>query len=203
PALYLAELSRQAGLPDGVFQVLPTSTASNVSAILDDDRLRKFTFTGSTGVGQSLAAKAAAGTIRTSLELGGNAPLVVLEHADMDKAVNTAIDAKMRRARQVCIAANRTLLHESLAEEFTAAVTVRGGEVARGAGTDGEATAGRMVRAERRDKAAERGAKAAEQGAKVEIGGFKLAEESLAEHPELKTTGDLDAYGFWYAPTVL
>lgn len=202
-ALYLAELSRQAGLPDGVFQVLPTSTASNVSAILDDDRLRKFTFTGSTGVGQSLAAKAAAGTIRTSLELGGNAPLVVLEHADMDKAVNAAIDAKMRGAGQVCIAANRILVHESLAEEFTAAVTKRIGEFVLGAGTDSEATAGPMVSAEQRDKVAEMVEKAAEQGAKVEIGGFKLAEESLAEHPELKTTGDLDTNGFWYAPTVL
>ncbi|WOH94027.1 NAD-dependent succinate-semialdehyde dehydrogenase [Corynebacterium urealyticum] len=202
-ALYLAELSRQAGLPEGVFQVLPTSTASNVSAILDDARLRKFTFTGSTEVGQALAAKAAEGTIRTSLELGGNAPLVVLEHADMDKAVNAAIDAKMRGAGQVCIAANRILVHESLAEEFTAAVTKRIGEFVLGAGTDSDATAGPMVSAEQRDKVAEMVEKAVDQGAKVEIGGFKLTEEALAEHPELKTTGELDTNGFWYAPTVL
>src|SRR5699024_6904478 len=116
---------------------------------------------------------------------------------------NAAIDAKMRGAGQVCIAANRILVHESLAEEFTAAVTKRIGEFVLGAGTDSEATAGPMVSAEQRDKVAEMVEKAAEQGAKVAIGGFKLTEESLAEHPELKTTGDLDTNGLWYAPTVL
>lgn len=116
--LYLAKLFREAGLPDGVVAVLPSGQGSNVSALLDDARLRKLTFTGSTEVGQMLSAEASGHSMNVSLELGGNAPYVVLEDADLDTAVESVVTAKMRGAGQVCIAANRFLVHSSIKEEF-------------------------------------------------------------------------------------
>lgn len=116
--LYLAKLMKDAGLPDGVLSILPTARSSRISALLADPRLRKLTFTGSTEVGQKLAAQAAEHSVKVSLELGGNAPFVVLEDADIDKAVTGALQAKMRNGGQACTAANRFYVHESLAEEF-------------------------------------------------------------------------------------
>ena len=121
--LYLAQLLARAGVPRGVVAVLPTKNASNVSALLDDPRLRKLTFTGSTAVGQQLAARAARHSLRVSLELGGNAPYLVCEDADVDQAAQAVAVAKMRGAGQVCIAANRFLVHERIAAEFTAKVS--------------------------------------------------------------------------------
>ena len=120
--LYLAVVLRESGLPDGVLSVLPTANASVISDLLDDPRLRKLTFTGSTEVGQQLAAKAAQHTTRVSLELGGNAPYIVLDDAAVDLAAREVAVAKMRGAGQVCIAANRFLVHESLVDEFVPAV---------------------------------------------------------------------------------
>ena len=116
--LYLAKLLSEAGLPDGVLAVLPTSSAARVSALLDAPRLRKLTFTGSTEVGQMLAEKAAQHSLRVSLELGGNAPYIVCEDADLDLAAQAVAVAKMRGAGQVCIAANRFLVHSSVRDEF-------------------------------------------------------------------------------------
>lgn len=116
--LYLAKLLQEAGLPEGVLSVLPSAHASRISSLLDVPGLRKLTFTGSTLVGQKLAMKAAKHSIRTSLEMGGNAPYIVLEGADLDLAAREIAVAKMRGAGQVCIAANRFLVHESIAEEF-------------------------------------------------------------------------------------
>lgn len=118
--LYLAKVLKEAGLPDGVLAVLPTARSSRISALLDDPRLRKFTFTGSTEVGQSLAAQAAGHSLKTSLELGGNAPYVVLEDAHLPTAIDAMVTAKMRGAGQVCIAANRFLVHSSIKDEFIA-----------------------------------------------------------------------------------
>lgn len=120
--LYVARVLKEAGLPDGVLAVLPTKHASDVSALLDDPRLRKLTFTGSTEVGQKLGAQAAQRSLKVSLELGGNAPYVVLDDADVDLAAQAVAVAKMRGAGQVCIAANRFLVHESIREEFVAKV---------------------------------------------------------------------------------
>lgn len=116
--LYLAQLLQEAGLPEGVLSVLPTAQASRISTLLDAPGLRKLTFTGSTSVGQALAMKAAKHSIRVSLELGGNAPYIVLEGADIAHAAKEVAIAKMRGAGQVCIAANRFLVHESIAAEF-------------------------------------------------------------------------------------
>lgn len=120
--LFLARVLKEAGLPDGVIAVLPTAHANNVSGLLEDPRLRKLTFTGSTQVGQMLAEKAARHSLKVSLELGGNAPYVVLDDADIELAANAVAVAKMRGAGQVCIAANRFLVHESIREEFVAKV---------------------------------------------------------------------------------
>lgn len=196
-ALYLGELMRQAGVPDGVVQILPTTSASNISAILDDDRLRKFTFTGSTEVGQELASKTMEKTMRVSLELGGNAPFVVLESADIDKAVDAAVTAKMRGAGQVCIAANRFLVHESLAEEFTKRVVAQVSEMKIGPGTQDDVQVGAMVSDKERDKVRDLVAGAVKEGAKVELGGVEALEKFPEAHPEL------DENGFWFPPTVL
>lgn len=169
--LYLAQLLQEAGIPEGVIAVLPTSKASNVSSLLEDARLRKFTFTGSTSVGQQLAAKAAERSIRVSLELGGNAPYIVLEDADLDAAAEAVAVAKMRGAGQVCIAANRFLVHESLHDAFVAKVV----ELMRGF-TLGPATAkgvdfGAMSGEDQREKVAELVDDALAHGAKRELGG--------------------------------
>lgn len=116
--LYLAKLLKEAGVPDGVVAVLPSKKASNISALLDDPRLQKLTFTGSTEVGQKLAAQAAQRSLRVSLELGGNAPYIVLKDANLEQAAQAVAVAKMRGAGQVCIAANRFLVHADVAEEF-------------------------------------------------------------------------------------
>lgn len=116
--LYLARLLKEAGLPEGVVSVLPTADSSVISDMLDDPRVRKLTFTGSTEVGQKLAARAAQHSMKVSLELGGNAPYVVLADADISVAAQAVATAKMRGAGQVCIAANRFLVHESIKDEF-------------------------------------------------------------------------------------
>ncbi|WP_374008151.1 NAD-dependent succinate-semialdehyde dehydrogenase [Leifsonia sp. LS-T14] len=133
--LFFAQLLADAGVPDGVVNVIPTSTARTVSEpIIADPRLRKLSFTGSTPVGQSLLAQAGQNVLRTSMELGGNAPFVVFGDADLDKAVEGAMLAKYRNIGQACTAANRFIVHESVAEEFARRVTekVQGFRVGRG-----------------------------------------------------------------------
>ena len=106
--------------------VIPTSTSSKVSGpIIADPRLRKLSFTGSTEVGRTLMQQAAQGILRTSMELGGNAPFVIFEDADLDKAVDGAMIAKFRNIGQACTAANRFIVHESVADEFAKRVADR------------------------------------------------------------------------------
>ena len=119
-SLYFASLMREAGLPDGVLNVVTTSrTGEVVSALMADERLRKVSFTGSTAVGRTLLAQASQNVLRTSMELGGNAPFIVFEDADIPAAVEGAYAAKMRNMGEACTAANRFIVHEDIAEEFT------------------------------------------------------------------------------------
>ena len=119
-SLYFASLMREAGLPDGVLNVVTTSRTSEVvSALMADERLRKVSFTGSTAVGRTLLAQASQNVLRTSMELGGNAPFIVFEDADIPAAVEGAYAAKMRNMGEACTAANRIIVHEDIAEEFT------------------------------------------------------------------------------------
>lgn len=119
-ALAVAALLAEAGLPDGLLNVLPTDRApETVSAWLGDERVRKFSFTGSTATGRVLLRQCADHVVNVTMELGGNAPFVVLADADVDAAVRGAMDAKMRGGGEVCIAANRFYVHADVAAEFT------------------------------------------------------------------------------------
>lgn len=125
-SLYFASLMREAGLPDGVLNVVTTSrTGEVVSALMADERLRKVSFTGSTAVGRTLLVQASQNVLRTSMELGGNAPFIVFEDADIPAAVEGAYAAKMRNMGEACTAANRFIVHEDIAEEFTRAFVER------------------------------------------------------------------------------
>ena len=125
-SLYFASLMHEAGLPDGVLNVVTTSrTGEVVSALMADERLRKVSFTGSTAVGRTLLEQASQNVLRTSMELGGNAPFIVFEDADIPAAVEGAYAAKMRNMGEACTAANRFIVHEDVAEEFTRAFVER------------------------------------------------------------------------------
>jgi succinate-semialdehyde dehydrogenase/glutarate-semialdehyde dehydrogenase len=119
-SLAVAEILAEAGLPDGVLNVLPSRRSGEVvGAMLADDRVANLSFTGSTEVGRTLLEKAAPRIVRCSMELGGNAPFVVFDDADVDDAVEGAMIAKMRNGGQSCIAANRIYVQAGVAEEFT------------------------------------------------------------------------------------
>ena len=144
--LFFAQLLADAGVPDGVVNIIPTSTARTVSEpIIADPRLRKLSFTGSTPVGRSLLAQAGQNVLRTSMELGGNAPFVVFDDADLDKAVEGAMLAKFRNIGQACTAANRFIVHESVAEEFARRVTEKVEAFRVGRGTDDGVTIGPLI----------------------------------------------------------
>ena len=118
--LALADLLRRCGLPDGVLNVVTTTATGDVmEPLIRDPRLRKLTFTGSTPVGRTLIEQASEQILRVSMELGGNAPFLVFDDADVDKAVDGAMLAKMRNMGEACTAANRFFVHESVAEEFS------------------------------------------------------------------------------------
>ena len=144
--LYFAKLLEDAGLPKGVVNVFTTSTSGAVSEpIIRDPRLRKLSFTGSTQVGQRLLEQAAQGVLRTSMELGGNAPFVVFDDADLDKAVDGAMLAKFRNIGQACTAANRFIVHRSVADEFARRVTERVNGFTIGRGTEDGVTIGPLI----------------------------------------------------------
>lgn len=120
----LASVMKKVGLPAGVLNVINTAAPGRIiEPLLADPRLRKLSFTGSTVVGQRLLGQAATRVLRTSMELGGNAPFVVFADADLDAAVAGALVAKFRNIGQACTAANRFLVHRSVVEEFTSRVT--------------------------------------------------------------------------------
>ena len=136
-ALAMADLLIEAGLPPGVLNVLPSNrSAEVVPAMLDDPRVRKLSFTGSTEVGKSLLEQAAHQVLSVSMELGGNAPFVVFDDADIDAAVEGAVIAKMRNGGQSCVAANRYYVQDSVAGEFSARFAERMAATKVGPGMD-------------------------------------------------------------------
>ncbi|WP_452176627.1 NAD-dependent succinate-semialdehyde dehydrogenase, partial [Kitasatospora indigofera] len=170
--LAFAQLLEEAGLPAGVVNVITTSTSSAVSGpIIADPRLRKLSFTGSTGVGQKLIQQSAAGVLRVSMELGGNAPFVVFDDADLDKAVDGAMLAKFRNIGQACTAANRFIVHESVAAEFTERLAERVRALAVGRGTEAGVTIGPLVSEKAVAETAALVADAVERGAELVVGG--------------------------------
>ncbi len=170
--LLLAKLMDDAGLPKGVLSVLPTTKPREVTtALIDDGRLRKLTFTGSTGVGKALVKQSADKVLRTSMELGGNAPFVVFDDADIDAAVQGAMLAKMRNGGEACTAANRIHVANSVIEEFTDKFVKRMGEVNLGDGLDPSAKLGPLVSAKQLSSVQELVDDAVEKGATVALGG--------------------------------
>ncbi|MCR1782462.1 NAD-dependent succinate-semialdehyde dehydrogenase [Nocardioides carbamazepini] len=145
-ALWIGDLLQRAGLPAGVVNVLPTTRPGPVSdAILADPRVATLSFTGSTPVGKSLMASTADRALRVSMELGGNAPFLVLEDADVDQAVEIALVAKMRNGGSACTAANRLYVHASLADEFGRRLTAAFARLRVGPGADPATELGSMV----------------------------------------------------------
>lgn len=185
--LWLAAVMADAGLPEGVLNVVTTkSTGEVMEPIIRDPRLRKLTFTGSTEVGRSLVEQSAEGLLRVSMELGGNAPFIVFDDADLDAAVDGAMLAKMRNIGEACTAANRFIVHESVAEEFSRRLAERMGALTVGRGSEEGVEVGPLVGESQRDTVAELVADAVEQGATVLTGG---------QQP--------DGPGWYYPPTVL
>lgn len=170
--LLLAKLMAEAGLPPGVLSVLATNKPREVTtALIDDGRLRKLTFTGSTGVGKALVKQSADKLLRTSMELGGNAPFVVFDDADIDAAVDGAMLAKMRNGGEACTAANRLYVATPLIEEFTDKFVKRMGELNLGNGLDPSAKLGPLINPNQLETVQELVDDAVAKGAKVAVGG--------------------------------
>src|SRR4051794_39329962 len=185
--LALAQILEEAGLPGGVLNVVTSSSSSDVSKpIISDPRLRKLTFTGSTEVGRKLVEQSAEGLLRTSMELGGNAPFLVFPDADVDAAVQGAMIAKMRNIGEACTAANRFHVADAVRDEFTEklAEKMRGLKVGRG--TEDGVEVGPLIDADQRGKVAELVEDAAGKGAQILVGGKER-----------------DGAGYFFDPTVL
>ena len=185
--LLLAKVFEEAGLPAGVLNVITTSTSGAVSApIIADPRLRKLSFTGSTPVGVRLLKQAADGVLRTSMELGGNAPFLVFDDADLDLAVEGALLAKFRNIGEACTSANRFIVQESIADEFASRVSAAVSAFIVGRGTEEGVRIGPLINQAAVDKASALVDDAVSRGATVLTGGSAL-----------------DGPGTFYAPTVI
>ncbi|TVP71719.1 MAG: NAD-dependent succinate-semialdehyde dehydrogenase [Rhodobacteraceae bacterium] len=185
--LALMPLLEDAGVPPGLVNVLPSKrTGALVDHMLHDPRVRVVSFTGSTGVGRTLLKGAADQVLKPAMELGGNAPVIVFDDADMDTAIEGTMLAKMRNLGEACTAANRIYVHEAIAPEFTRRLTLAMSSLKVGDGTDPRVDVGPLVNASTRDQVAEFVADALAKGAKLECGGVV---------PEGR--------GFFYPPTVI
>jgi succinate-semialdehyde dehydrogenase/glutarate-semialdehyde dehydrogenase len=183
----LAGILTEAGLPGGVLNVITSRrTGAVVEPLIRDFRLRKLSFTGSTPIGKMLVEQSAEQLLRVSMELGGNAPFLVFGDADLDAAVDGAMLAKMRNMGEACTAANRFLVHESVADEFGRRLAERMGALTLGRGTEPGVDVGPLVDAAGQQKVGELVADAVDNGAKVLVGGSPVGER-----------------GYFYAPTVL
>jgi len=185
--LALAELLTEAGLPKGVLNLVPSTRSGDVAnAVLADPRLRKLSFTGSTEVGRVLLAQAAPNVLRVSMELGGNAPFVVFDDADVGAAVEGAVTAKMRNIGEACTAANRFLVQRPLVDDFAERLAERLGAMKVGRGTEPGVEVGPLIDEGQRKKVAE------------------LVDDAVAGGATAVTGGHaIDGPGYFYAPTVL
>jgi len=186
-ALAMARLFEEAGLPAGVLSVVVGLDSAALAAVfMADARVRKLSFTGSTEVGRLLMRGAADTVKRLSLELGGQAPLIVFEDADLDLAVRQAVTAKMRGMGETCVAPNRVYVHEAVAGDFTEAVVARLAEMRVGDGLEPGVAVGPLVEAAAVDKVVRHVDEARASGARVAVGGERV-----------------EGRGHFYRPTVL
>lgn len=169
--LLFAKAMQEAGVPDGVLNVITGRDHGVTDKVLADPRLRKVSFTGSTPVGRGLLKQASEHVLRTSMELGGNAPFIVFEDADVDAAVSGALAAKIRNNGEVCVAANRFIVHESVAEEFTEKLTDGMSKVAYGDPMDKATEVGPLITGKDRDNVSSLVESARAAGATVLLGG--------------------------------
>ncbi len=186
-ALALGRLMADAGLPAGVLNILPSNRSSKVvPTILGDERVRMVSFTGSTEVGRTLLAEAAKTVVKTAMELGGNAPFIVCDDADIEASIEGAMVAKMRNGGQSCIAANRFLVHEAVADEFTRQLTAAMKSLKVGPGLEPGVELGPLINQSAQDDMA----------ASVEV--------AVGNGSEVRTGGDTGrSPGFYFEPTVL
>jgi succinate-semialdehyde dehydrogenase/glutarate-semialdehyde dehydrogenase len=186
-SMLFVKVLEEIGLPKGVINVVQTTRAGEVTGpIIKDERLRKLSFTGSTGVGRRLIADSADRVLRTSMELGGNAPFLVFEDADLDKAVEGAMAAKLRNMGEACTAANRFIVHESVAAEFSKKFAEKMSALKVARGTEDGANIGPLIDEKSRAGVHALVSDAVSKGAKVLTGGAV-------------PTGE----GYFYPPTVL
>jgi len=186
-ALALTDLLSECGLPDGVLNVVVGESSGGIAEpVITDPRLRKLSFTGSTEVGQKLIEQSAGQVLKVSMELGGNAPFLVFDDADMDAALEGAMIAKMRNIGEACTSANRFHVAGSIAGEFAEKLAERMGDLKLGRGTDDATDVGPLIDDEQRGKVAELVEDAKEKGAKALVGGKEV-----------------DGSGYFYEPTVL
>ena len=185
--LALMPLLEEAGVPKGLVNVLPSrKTGALVDHLLHDPRVRVVSFTGSTEVGRKLLHTAADQVLKPAMELGGNAPLIVFEDADLEVSVEGAMLAKMRNLGEACTSANRFYVHEAVAEDFTRRFTARMAALKVGNGLEDGVDVGPLVNAQTRDKVA------------------ALVEDAVAKGAELRLGGTIpNGPGFFYPPTVL
>src|SRR5215204_7040811 len=185
--LALGGILEEAGLPAGVCNIITTKRSGAVmEPLIKDGRVRKLSFTGSTEVGRSLIAQAADNVLRVSMELGGNAPFLIFDDADLDAAVEGAMIAKMRNVGEACTAANRFHVADSIAEDFAGKLAERMGKLRVGRGTEDGVDVGPLIDDDQRGKVADLVEDAVGKGAKALVGGTKL-----------------DGAGYFYEPTVL
>jgi succinate-semialdehyde dehydrogenase/glutarate-semialdehyde dehydrogenase len=185
--LALAQILEEAGLPGGVLNVITASSSGSImEPLIKDFRTRKLSFTGSTEVGRTLMEQASEQLLRVSMELGGNAPFLVFDDADLDAAVEGAVIAKMRNVGEACTAANRFHVADSIGEEFAERLAEKIGSMKVGRGTEEDSEVGPLIDDDQRSKVSELVEDATGKGAKVLVGGHQM-----------------DGAGYFYEPTVL
>jgi succinate-semialdehyde dehydrogenase/glutarate-semialdehyde dehydrogenase len=185
--LMLAQILEEVGLPGGVLNVITASSSGRtMEPLIKDPRTRKLSFTGSTEVGRTLIEQSADQILRVSMELGGNAPFLIFEDADLDAAVEGALIAKMRNGGEACTSANRFHVADAVARQFADKLAARIGDMKVGRGTEPDVQVGPLIDDTQRGKVAELVDDARERGAKVLVGGARM-----------------DGAGYFYEPTVL
>ena len=182
--LALMPLLEEAGVPAGVVNVIPSRrSGAVVSAMLHDSRVRVVSFTGSTAVGRKLLHEAADNVVKPAMELGGNAPFIVFEDADIDAAIEGAMIAKMRNMGEACTAANRFYVHETVHDAFAKKLTEKMAALKMGNGLQDGVALGPLVNAEGLEKVKQLVADAVKRGAKVLTGGARPTARAISIRP--------------------